>query len=64
VGEAVYLADRIIVLCGSPSGVVADIPVELPRPRDQVTTRALPEFVELRTRLLTLIDAPGTDAEH
>lgn len=33
IGEAVYLADRVIVLSGSPAGIVADIPVTLPRPR-------------------------------
>jgi NitT/TauT family transport system ATP-binding protein len=59
--EAVYLADRVIVLCGAPSRVVAEIEVDLPRPRDQVTTRALPEFVDLRTRLLTLIDTGDGD---
>lgn len=54
--EAVYLADRIIVLSQGPSRVIDNIPVDLPRPRDQVTTRAREDFVGLRTKLLQLID--------
>lgn len=33
--EAVYLADRVIVLAGSPAGIVMDRRIELPRPRER-----------------------------
>ena len=33
IAEAAFLADRVVVLAGSPAGVVADIPVTVPRPR-------------------------------
>ncbi len=37
--EAVRLADRVVVLHGPPARVVADIPVALPRPRDDTEPR-------------------------
>ncbi len=48
VEEAAFLADRIAVLSQRPGRVVAEIPVELPRPRN-VTS---PEFGELKRRVL------------
>ncbi|HYN90688.1 MAG TPA: ABC transporter ATP-binding protein [Thermoleophilaceae bacterium] len=48
VEEAVFLADRIAVLSPRPGRVVAEIPVELARPRD-VTS---PEFGALKRRVL------------
>jgi NitT/TauT family transport system ATP-binding protein len=49
--EAVYLADRIVVLHGSPGQVVRTVEVELPRPRDQIATRDLPRFSAIRHEL-------------
>ena len=50
IDEAVFLADRIVVLGGSPGAVVADIPVDIPRPRDVYALRALPEYARLVLR--------------
>ncbi len=48
VDEAVYLADRIIVLTTRPGHIKNIYKIELPRPRD----RGNPEFIELRKTIL------------
>lgn len=45
--EAVYLADRIIVLSARPAGIAADIRVDLPQPRDP----ADPAFLRIREQV-------------
>ena len=57
VDEAVYMADRVIVLSQRPTGVVRDIPVALKRPRDQITTRGDAEYLHLRADVLGMIRA-------
>lgn len=34
IDEAVWMADRVLVLAGRPARVVADVAIDLPRPRD------------------------------
>jgi NitT/TauT family transport system ATP-binding protein len=48
VDEAVYLSDRVLVLEGDPASIAHEIQVNLPRPRDQLTTKELPEYLKLR----------------
>jgi NitT/TauT family transport system ATP-binding protein len=55
IDESVYLADRIVVLSPSPTEVREIIDVGLPRPRDQVDTKELPEFAHLRAHVYRLI---------
>ena len=49
--EAVYVAERILVLSNKPTTVKAEIRVDLPRPRNLVD----PRFVELRKEVTELI---------
>jgi len=59
IDEAVYLADRIVVLSAAPTRVRKTITVDLPRPRDQLATKELPEFARLRASVFALIKAEG-----
>lgn len=60
--EAIYLGDRVLVLTGAPGRILLDAPTGLPRPRDQLTTRALPAYLRLRHRLATTLrDADTSD---
>jgi NitT/TauT family transport system ATP-binding protein len=44
IAEAVFLADRVLVMSGRPGHLMKDIRINLPRPRQPRTTKALPEF--------------------
>ena len=55
VDEAVYMADRIVVLSRRPTTVIADVRVNLARPRDQLSTREDPAYLHLRHEVITMI---------
>lgn len=58
IDEAVYLADKVLVLGGQPSTVNALIDVDFgPDQRDQIVTKSTPEFAELRSEVYRLIRA-------
>jgi NitT/TauT family transport system ATP-binding protein len=61
IDEAVYLSDRIVVLTASPAEVRSVLEVELPRPREQVSTRRDPAFADLRTSLFELVRGSRAD---
>ncbi len=49
--EAVYLGDRVAVLNGTPGRIERTVAIDLPKQRDQITTRQLPEFLAYRYKL-------------
>jgi NitT/TauT family transport system ATP-binding protein len=51
IDESVYLGERVVVLSKSPTFVQEDLTIDLAPERDQITTRALPRFTELRTHV-------------
>ena len=62
--EAIYLGDRVIALQADPGpgrpSMARMIAVDIPRPRDQLTTKEHPEFLRLRRELFAFI-AQGHD---
>ena len=53
--EAIYLGDRVVVLGDTPARIIETIDVDLPHPRDQLTTREDPRFLAHRHRLFGLL---------
>jgi NitT/TauT family transport system ATP-binding protein len=44
IAEAVFLADRVLVMSDRPGRIIEDLRIDLPRPRDPRVTKALPDF--------------------
>ena len=55
IDESVYMSDRVVVLSGPPTSVRNVLRIELPYPRDQISTKSLPLFTELRTEVYSEI---------
>ena len=55
IDEAIYLADRIIVMSAAPGRIIEDIRVTLPRPR-LLDIRNDPTFTAYRQRIWELLE--------
>ena len=64
--EAIYLGDRVIGLKPHPGRIGIELKIDLPRPRNQISTRESPEFLRLRRKLYDFIHATeaGGDRER
>lgn len=51
--EAIYLADRIVLMTNCPTRVKTEVVIDLPRPRDYVS----PAFLELREKISELFES-------
>ena len=61
VEEAVFMADRVAVLTQRPTRVAEIVPIALPRPRNQLSTREDPRFLQLRHHLMTALLGDAVD---
>ena len=52
--EAIFLADRIIVLTKCPARIKSEYKINLPRPRDYMD----PEFLRIRQEISSILDQP------
>lgn len=52
--EAIYLADRVVIMAGHPGRVREIVAIDLPRPRS-FTTQGLRRFVELREHVTAVV---------
>jgi NitT/TauT family transport system ATP-binding protein len=50
----VFLADRVLVMGGRPGRVIAEVPIELERPRHP-RVRSTPQFIEYTNHIHRLI---------
>jgi NitT/TauT family transport system ATP-binding protein len=58
--EAIYLGDRVIALAPHPGRIAEVFDIDLPRPRDQLLTREMPDFLHLRRQLFDFIQRNET----
>ena len=61
IDEAAYLSDRVVVLSKAPTTVLNVVTTRFPRPRDQITTKALAEFIDKRSAIARLIRRRSAD---
>lgn len=54
IDEAVYLSDRVLVMAARPGRIIADITIELPRPR-KLEVKRTPAFAAYEERIWSLI---------
>ena len=54
ISEAVFLADRVLIMSERPGRIVAEVPIDLPRPRD-LSLLGSPEFGQLTAQVRNLI---------
>jgi NitT/TauT family transport system ATP-binding protein len=56
IDEAIFLSDRVLVMSARPGRIIADIPIDLPRPR-VLEIKRTPRFVEYEDQIWRLISS-------
>jgi NitT/TauT family transport system ATP-binding protein len=60
--EAIYLSERVVVLTRAPAHIAEIVTIDLPHPRDQISTKEHPMYLEYRRRILSQIMAESQPA--
>ncbi len=55
--EALYVSDRVLVLGTAPARILQDIKVDLPHPRNQLSTKEMPGYLRYRHQVLEQLSA-------
>jgi NitT/TauT family transport system ATP-binding protein len=59
ISEAIFLADRVIVMSARPGRVLKDLRVDIPRPRHNDTIISHPDYPALAREIRALLNAQG-----
>ena len=59
ISEAIFLGDRVIVMSARPGRIIADLKVEIPRPRSLDAIIGHPEYSRLAREIRGLLNAQG-----
>jgi len=59
IAEAVFLADRVLVMSPRPGRIIRDLRINLKRPRNFDDTPAEAEYLEATREIRALLDAEG-----
>ncbi|QEI04600.1 ABC transporter ATP-binding protein [Pigmentiphaga aceris] len=64
IDEAVFLADRVVMLNIAPGGIHSELQIDLPRPRNNLQTRRLSAFLDYRNTLMERIASVMAQSEN
>ena len=59
ISEAIFLADRVVVMSARPGRILCDLPVPIPRPRSFDTIVSMPGYAALAREIRALLNAEG-----
>jgi NitT/TauT family transport system ATP-binding protein len=63
IDEAIYVAQKVLVLSKAPAKIRAWVPTELGYPRHQVKTKEMPQYLAHRRELYSLVFPEGAEAQ-
>ena len=52
IDEAIYLSEQVVVLTRAPAHISRTVTMTLPAPRNQITTKEHPQYLEYRRLIL------------